>query len=160
MFAGAAKCKHYKNQNWPLQEFCSKLYAPYPIESARCDQELVYNEEGYANDRGTGQHPADHDTPVGILVLLAQHILVAEEREDADDHQEDGTNVLPADAPEDARMVAQHLVDVVREILHAIEPEDARRLHEHDKQNRQSGPVHIQEVHQIDAALRKWLRIN
>lgn len=51
---------------------------------------------------------------------------MAEEGEDADDQQERGANVLPAKAPENTRAMTQHLLDVIGEVVNAIEPKYAR----------------------------------
>lgn len=78
---------------------------------------------------------------------------MAQEREYADDQQEHRTNVFPTESPEDPRTFAQHLLDVVREIVHAVEPEDTRRFDEDDEQDRQSRAIDIQELDQIDTTL-------
>lgn len=81
------------------------------------------------------------------MKVRIEHVIVAEKREDAHDQQEYRTNVLPAKTPENTRAVSQHLLDVIREILHAIEPEHSRRFDEHDEQDGQTRTVNIQEFH-------------
>lgn len=80
---------------------------------------------------------------------------MAKEREYADHQQEHGADVLPAEAPINARTLAQHLLDVVAEVVDAIEPEHTGRLDEDDEKNSQSGPVNVKELHQIHATLEE-----
>lgn len=68
--------------------------------------------------------------------------------------KEDRTNVAPTESPEEARSVPQHALDVVGEPLHAVDPADARRLDEHDEEDGQPGAVDVQQVYQVDPALR------
>lgn len=60
------------------------------------------------------------------------------------DQQEDRAYVAPAEPPEESRSVSQHALDVGGEPVHAVNPADSGRLHEHHKQDSQAWPVHIQ----------------
>lgn len=63
------------------------------------------------------------------------------------------TYVGPADAPEDTRLGAQHLLHICAEPINAIEPKHPGRLNKHHEENGQSGSIDIQEVDQDDATL-------
>lgn len=75
--------------------------------------------------------------------------------------QKNRTNVCPANLPEKSRSVTQHSFHITGKTIHAIEPEDACRLHKHNEQNGQSWSIHIEEVHQEHSTLNanKSIRI-
>lgn len=74
--------------------------------------------------------------------------------------QKHRTNVPPADAPENAWPLAQHLFDVGRKSIDAIEPKYSGGLNEHHKQDCQTGTVNVQEVDEIDTALYWYIWIS
>lgn len=58
--------------------------------------------------------------------------------------EEDWTDVIPADPPEDSWPVTNHLLYVMREAVHSVEPTYPGRFHEHHEQDRDSRAIHVQ----------------
>lgn len=125
----------------------------YMHESTGSDAELVHNIQRNTHDHRHRHHPAEVQGPRRVLVLGAQHVVVAEQRKHEYNQQKHWADVRPADAPENARPVADHLLDVRGEVVDAVEPEHAGRFDEDNEQYGQPRSVHVDEVDQIDAAL-------
>jgi len=148
------------------------LLQSLPATSLRGEEELVDDVQGDAQHRGAGDRPAHLVAPVRVVVLLAEHLLVAHDGEYEDGlrgyryyllnlnsfsfiyQQEYGTNVGPADPPEQTRLAAQHLFHIRAEAIYSVEPKHSGCLYEDHKKNGQSGSVDIQEIDQHHSTLK------
>lgn len=73
--------------------------------------------------------------------------------------EEDWADVGPADAPEDPWRVTDHLLDVMRETIHSIEPAHPCRFHKHHEEDGDSRTVDVEQVHQVHPALEQALSV-
>ena len=64
-----------------------------------------------------------------------------------------GRNVLPAVAPELARVVVDHLLDVLADSVRAVDPCDGDVLDKYGDHDRVDGRVVVQELDDVVAAL-------
>lgn len=68
--------------------------------------------------------------------------------------EEHRADVGPADPPEDPRRVAYHLLYVMRETVHTVEPTHPGSFNKHHEQDGDSRAVDVQQVHQVHPALQ------
>lgn len=134
---------------------CTNTKNAHLHETSWCNSKLVENIRGYAQYRRRRQRVSDLQTPLRVLVLRPQHFLVVEQREDEDGQEEERADVLPADAPENPRPVAEHLLHVAREVVGAVEPADAGCLHEYHEEDGQTRAVDVHHVDEVHATL--WM---
>lgn len=118
----------------------------YPVETATGRDELVKDVRRNAEHRRSSQDEAQRLCPARVLEVRIEHVLVAQEGEDADNEQEHRADVLPTEPPENTGTVAQHLFDVVGEVVDAVEPEDSCRLDKDDEQDGQSRSINVKEL--------------
>lgn len=133
-------------EGYLINNLATLIELTYPVETATGRDELVENVRRNAKHRRRSQDESQRLRPARVLKVRIEHVVVAQEGEDADDEQEHGTNVLPTEPPENTGTMAKHLFDVVGEVVDAVEPEDTCRFDKDHKQDGQSRPVNVQEL--------------
>merc|ERR1712155_436690 len=111
---------------------------------------------GQSKNIGTATYaPSEQDAPPGVDVVPVDWRLVVVEGEDPDDEDEDRGHEHPADAEDDARLPARHVLDVSGQSPHAVQPHDGDGLEESDVHEGDGRRVVVDNLEEVDAALEE-----
>ena len=132
-----------------------RLYIYIYFEWYVRQREILVQRVGRYHQHGRQSHePPDCLAPPGIHVAFEREALIFHQAKYGHGKAEQRRQHQPTHFPESARIVADHVLDVLVEALIAVTPRHGNALEEHEREQRPAARrIRVEYVEYVDAAL-------